>query len=216
MTTSIDLEAQDRLQSSERKTNDLSSQLFRPLKSAYRTFYQIPAALQTDRRTLKVATWEMAAGRPLATRYIPCGRPRWVPPAVLINQGSCANSSVDTGQLPGIILASKCGLAICTKPLARQGMLLWILDRVLDTEGGVHDTATPTYAGGSPVTELLRTQGSPLHTHRCQTQLIAREEIAVDDFSLDRPLYIGERVFRISVAGESQCVFQEPHLSGKR
>src|SRR5271165_5831463 len=53
-------------------------------------------------------------------------------------------------------------LAICTKPLARQGMVLWRLDRVLDTEGGVHDTATPAHAGGSPATELLRTHSSPL------------------------------------------------------
>lgn len=49
-----------------------------------------------------------------------------------------------------------------------------------------------------------------------QAQLIAREIIAVDDFSLDRPFDIGKRVFRISVAGESQCVFQESHLSGER
>ena len=49
-----------------------------------------------------------------------------------------------------------------------------------------------------------------------QSQLIPRKVVAVDDFSLDRPLDIGKRVFRISVAGESQCVFQEPHLSGER
>jgi integrase/recombinase XerD len=34
-------------------------------------------------------------------------------------------------------------LAICTNPLAREGMHLWPLDRVLDTRGGVHDTSTP-------------------------------------------------------------------------
>src|SRR5450756_113450 len=61
-------------------------------------------------------------------------------------------------------------LAICTKPLARQGVLLWLLDRVLDTEGGVHDTVTPTHAGGSPATELLRTHSSPLHTHGCRVR----------------------------------------------
>jgi hypothetical protein len=33
---------------------------------------------------------------------------------------------------------SKCTLTICIKPLARQGMPLWHLDRVLDTQGGVH------------------------------------------------------------------------------
>ena len=45
-------------------------------------------------------------------------------------------------------------MAICTKPLARQGMLLWRLDRVLGTEGGVHDTATPTHAGRSAAAQL--------------------------------------------------------------
>jgi hypothetical protein len=40
-----------------------------------------------------------------------------------------------------------------------------------------------------------------------QSQIIPRKVVAVDDFSLDRPLDIGKRVFRISVAGESQCVF---------
>lgn len=49
-----------------------------------------------------------------------------------------------------------------------------------------------------------------------QAQLIPRQVISFVDFSLNRPLGIGKRVFRISVAGESQCVFQEPHLSGKR
>ena len=49
-----------------------------------------------------------------------------------------------------------------------------------------------------------------------QAQFIPRKVVAVEYFSLDRPLDIGKRVFRISVAGESQCVFQEPHLSRKR
>ena len=49
-----------------------------------------------------------------------------------------------------------------------------------------------------------------------QAQFIPRKVVPVADFSLDRPLDIGKRVFRISVAGESQCVFQKPHLSGKR
>jgi hypothetical protein len=49
-----------------------------------------------------------------------------------------------------------------------------------------------------------------------QAQFMPRKVVAVDYFSLDRSLDIGKRVFRISVAGESQCVFQEPHLSGKR
>jgi hypothetical protein len=40
-----------------------------------------------------------------------------------------------------------------------------------------------------------------------QAQFIPRKVVAVDDFSLDRPLDIGKSVFRISVAGESQCVF---------
>jgi len=54
--------------------------------------------------------------------------------------------------------------AICTKPLARQGMPLWHLDRVLDTRGGVHDTSTPAHAGRSPAAQLLRTHRAPL-TH---------------------------------------------------
>ncbi len=62
--------------------------------------------------------------------------------------------------------------AICTKPLARQGMPLWHLDRVLDTEGGVHDTFTPAYAGGSPTAELLRAHGSTLHAHGCRVRKI--------------------------------------------
>jgi len=49
-----------------------------------------------------------------------------------------------------------------------------------------------------------------------QAQFILRKVVTVEDFSLDRPLDIGKRVFRISVTGESQCVFQEPHLSVKR
>lgn len=49
-----------------------------------------------------------------------------------------------------------------------------------------------------------------------QAQFIPRKVVAVDYFSLDRPLDIGKREFRIPVAGESQCVFQKPHLSGKR
>jgi hypothetical protein len=43
--------------------------------------------------------------------------------------------------LIGTHLLSFSALAICTKPLARQGMPLWHLVRVLDTEGGVHDTS---------------------------------------------------------------------------
>jgi len=50
----------------------------------------------------------------------------------------------------------------------------------------------------------------------CQAQFMRRKVVPIDDFSLNRPLDIGKRIFRISVAGESQCVFQEPHLSGKR
>ena len=49
-----------------------------------------------------------------------------------------------------------------------------------------------------------------------QPQFIPRQVVLLGYFSLDRPLDIGKRVFRISVAGESQCVFQESHLSGKR
>jgi hypothetical protein len=49
-----------------------------------------------------------------------------------------------------------------------------------------------------------------------EAQLIPRKVITIDYFSLDRPLDIGKRVFRNSVAGESQRVFQESHLSGKR
>jgi hypothetical protein len=41
-----------------------------------------------------------------------------------------------------------------------------------------------------------------------QAQFIPRKVVAVDYFSLDRPLDIGKCVLRISVAGESQCVFQ--------
>jgi len=47
------------------------------------------------------------------------------------------------------------GKAICTNPLAREGMVQWPLDRVLDTQGGVHDTSTPAHAGGSPAAQLL-------------------------------------------------------------
>jgi hypothetical protein len=54
-------------------------------------------------------------------------------------------------------------LAICTKPLARQVMPLWPLDRVLDTQGGVHDTSTPTHAGRSSAAQLLRTHDPSLH-----------------------------------------------------
>ena len=49
-----------------------------------------------------------------------------------------------------------------------------------------------------------------------QAQFIPRKVVPVADFSLDIPLDIGKRVFRISVAGETQCVFQELYLSGKR
>ncbi len=45
-----------------------------------------------------------------------------------------------------------------------------------------------------------------------QAQVIPRKVVAVDYFSLDRPLDIGKRVFRISVAGESQRMFEEPHV----
>ena len=48
-------------------------------------------------------------------------------------------------------------------------MLLWQLGRVLDTEGGVHDTSTPAHAGRSPAAQLLRTHDSPLHPHRPRT-----------------------------------------------
>src|SRR5271167_3955959 len=57
-------------------------------------------------------------------------------------------------------------LAICTNPLAREVMLLWHLDRVLGTQGGVHDTSTPAHAGRSPAAQLLRTHDSSLHPHR--------------------------------------------------
>jgi hypothetical protein len=50
----------------------------------------------------------------------------------------------------------------------------------------------------------------------CQAQFIPCKIVAVAYFPLDRPLDIGKRVFRISVAWESQCVFQELYLSGKR
>ena len=45
-------------------------------------------------------------------------------------------------------------LAICTNPLAREGMHLCLLDRVLDTRGGVHDSSTPAHAGRSPAAQL--------------------------------------------------------------
>src|SRR5271170_7833441 len=60
----------------------------------------------------------------------------------------------------------KRALAICTKPLARQDMLLRHLDRVLGTEGGVHDSLTPAHAGRSRAAQLLRTHDPPLHPHR--------------------------------------------------
>src|SRR5947209_16229712 len=63
---------------------------------------------------------------------------------------------------------SMSALAICTKPLARQGMPLWHLDRVLDTRGGVHDTSTPAHAGRPPAAQLLRTHCPSLYPHRCR------------------------------------------------
>jgi hypothetical protein len=57
-------------------------------------------------------------------------------------------------------------LAICTKSLARQGMPLWHLDSVFDTQGGVHDTSTPTHAGGSSAAQLLRAHDPSLNPHR--------------------------------------------------
>jgi hypothetical protein len=56
--------------------------------------------------------------------------------------------------------------------------------------------------------------GSLLLFH--QAQFIPRKVIPIDYFSLDRPLDIGKCVFRISVAWESQRMFQKPHLSGER
>jgi hypothetical protein len=49
-----------------------------------------------------------------------------------------------------------------------------------------------------------------------QAQFIPRKVVTVDYFSLDRPFDIGKRVFRISIAREPQCVFQETDLSGQR
>src|SRR4051794_32298642 len=65
------------------------------------------------------------------------------------------------------VVMSMSALAICTNPLAREGMRLWPLDRVLDTRGGVHDSSTPAHAGRPPAAQLLRTHGSPLHPYRC-------------------------------------------------
>jgi len=62
---------------------------------------------------------------------------------------------------------SKHAQAICTNPLAREVMPLWHLERVLGTEGVVHDTTTPTHAGGYPPTQLLRT------TVRRYTEVVA-------------------------------------------
>src|SRR5271170_2935619 len=64
-------------------------------------------------------------------------------------------------------LARRAALAICTNPLAREGMLLWHLDRVLGTQGGVHDLPTPAHAGRSPAAQLLRTHDPSLHPYRC-------------------------------------------------
>src|ERR1700733_11742573 len=47
-------------------------------------------------------------------------------------------------------------------------MPLWHLDRVLDTEGGVHDTSTQTHAGRSPAAQLLPTYDPPLHPYGCR------------------------------------------------
>jgi len=41
------------------------------------------------------------------------------------------------------------------------------LDRVLDTQGGVHDTSTPAHAGRSPAAQLFRTHDSSLHRDCC-------------------------------------------------
>jgi hypothetical protein len=49
-----------------------------------------------------------------------------------------------------------------------------------------------------------------------QAQFISRKVAMVAYFSLNRPLDVRKRVFRISVAGESQCVFQEPHLHAEK
>ena len=58
--------------------------------------------------------------------------------------------------------------AICTNPLAREGMLLWHLDRVLGTEGGVHDL---TYA--SACSEDLRLRNFSERTIRHYTHVVA-------------------------------------------
>jgi len=57
-------------------------------------------------------------------------------------------------------------LAICTNPLAREVMPLWHLDRVLDTQGGVHDSPTSAHARRSAAAQLLRTHDPSLHPHR--------------------------------------------------
>jgi hypothetical protein len=82
---------------------------------------------------------------------------------------------------------SMSALAICTKPLARRVRVLWRLDRVLDTEGGIHDPSTPTHAGGSPATELLRTHSPPLHPHRCRVRNVLSQGSKED---LDAPVSI--------------------------
>src|ERR1700733_14961066 len=51
-------------------------------------------------------------------------------------------------------------------------MPLWHLDRVLDTEGGVHDTSTQTHAGRSPAAQLLPTYDPPLHPYGCRVRKI--------------------------------------------
>jgi hypothetical protein len=70
-----------------------------------------------------------------------------------------ADGQVDRGHI------SVSASAICTKPLARQ--LQWPLDGVLDTEGGVHDSPTPAYAGRFPAAQLLAPHDSVVYQDSC-------------------------------------------------
>src|SRR5271170_957183 len=74
--------------------------------------------------------------------------------------------SLDPRRLLRTYSTSMSALAICTNPLAREVMPLWHLDRVLDTQGGVHDSPTSAHAGRSAAAQLLRTHDPSLHPHR--------------------------------------------------
>jgi hypothetical protein len=73
--------------------------------------------------------------------------------------------TIDHPERRVLVRMSMSELAICTNPLAREVLFLWHLDRVMDTQGGVHDSSTPAHAGRSPAPQLFRTHDSSLHPY---------------------------------------------------